>query len=60
MRTTAANRTKKKICIVDAAVAEAGQRTGMGDIAEIDEKTLFSEAYQLHKISMCRKREKRK
>lgn len=49
------NRTKKKICIVLAAVAEAGQRTGMVDIAEIDEMTLFSEAYHLHKISMCKK-----
>lgn len=36
------------------ALAETGQRTGMGDIAETDEKTLFSEAYLLHKISMCR------
>lgn len=35
------------------ALTETGQRTGMGDIAETDEKTLFSEAYLLHKISMC-------
>lgn len=42
------------------AVAEAGQRTEMGDIEEIDEKTLFSEAYHLHKISICERRGKRK
>lgn len=59
------NRTQKKIwerkiCLVHAAVAEAGQRTGMGDNAEIDGKTLFSKAYYLHKIPMYEKKEERK
>lgn len=52
------NKKKKKrvrekyVSCVCVALAEAGQRTGMGDIAATDEKTLFSEAYLLHKISM--------
>lgn len=45
--------SERKIRIVYVALTETGQRTGMGDIAETDEKTLFSEAYLLHKISMC-------